>query len=142
MTEPTAAGGWRAALKRAAREFKADDLQDRSAALTYYAIQSIFPGLLVLVSLLGLIGTSATPLINSVSRAAPASVRNTVLSTMTHLQNAHGAAGALAIVGIVAGLWSASGYVAGFMRAANVIYDVPEGRPMWKTTLCAWASRW
>ena len=57
-----------------------------------------------------------------------------MLSTMTHLQNAHGAAGALAIVGIVAGLWSASGYVAGFMRAANVIYDVPEGRPMWKTT--------
>jgi membrane protein len=116
------------------REFKADDLQDRAAALTYYGIQSIFPGLLVLVSLLGVVGSSATPLIDSVAKAAPISVRHTVLSTMTHLQNGRAAAGVLAIVGIVAGLWSASGYVAGFMRAANVIYDVPEGRPAWKVT--------
>jgi membrane protein len=130
MTEPA---GWRAAFKRAMREFKADDLQDRAAALTYYGVLAIFPGLLVLVSLLGLIGGSATPLINSLSKDAPASVRQTVLSTMTHLQNGHATAGALAVVGIAAGLWSASGYVAGFMRAANVIYDVPEGRPLWKT---------
>ena len=128
------ATGWRAAFKRAMREFKADDLQDRAAALTYYGIQSIFPGMLVLVSLLGLIGTSATPLINSMATAAPASVRQTVLTAMTRLQHGHGAAGALAIVGIVLGVWSASAYVAGFMRAANVIYDVPEGRPVWKTT--------
>jgi membrane protein len=116
------------------REFKADDLQDRAAALTYYGIQSVFPGLLVLVSLLGLIGSSATPLINNAAKAAPASVRHTVLTTMTHLQHGHAAAGVLAIVGIAAGVWSASAYVAGFMRAANVIYDVPEGRPVWKTT--------
>jgi membrane protein len=116
------------------REFKADDLQDRAAALTYYGIQSIFPGLLVLVSLLGLIGSSATPLINNAAKAAPASVRHTVLTTMTHLQHGHAAAGVLAIVGIAAGVWSASAYVAGFMRASNVIYDVPEGRPVWKTT--------
>lgn len=128
------ASGWRAAFKRAMREFKADDLQDRAAALTYYGIQSIFPGLLVLVSLLGLIGSSASPLINSVSRAAPTSVRQTILNTMTNLQHGHAAAGALAILGIAAGVWSASAYVAGFMRAANVIYDVPEGRPVWKTT--------
>lgn len=130
---PSAAGGWRAAFKRAMREFKADNLQDRSAALTYYGILSIFPGFLVLVSLLGLLGSSATPLISRLSKTAPASVRQTVLNTMTHLQNGHAAAGALAIVGIVAGLWSASSYVAAFMRAANVIYDVPEGRPAWKT---------
>jgi membrane protein len=130
MTEPA---GWQAAFKRAIREFKADDLQDRAAALTYYGILSIFPGLLALVSLLGLIGGSATPLINSLSKSAPASVRQTVLSTMTHLQNGHATAGVLVIAGIAAGLWSASGYVAGFMRAANIIYDVPEGRPVWKT---------
>ncbi len=129
-----AAAGWRPAFKRAMREFKADDLQDRAAALTYYGIQSIFPGLLVLVSLLGLVGSSATPLINSIAKAAPASVRHTVLTTMTSLQHGHAAAGTLAIVGILGGLWSASSYVAGFMRASNVIYDVPEGRPVWKTT--------
>jgi membrane protein len=128
------ATGWRSAFRRAMREFKADDLQDRAAALTYYGIQSIFPGLLLLVSLLGLIGSSATPLINNAAKAAPASVRQTVLTTMTHLQHGHAAAGLLAIVGIAAGVWSASAYVAGFMRASNVIYDVPEGRPVWKTT--------
>jgi len=128
------ASGWLAAFKRAMQEFKDDDLQDRAAALTYFGIQSIFPGLLVLVSLLGLVGSSATPLINSAAKAAPPSVRQTVLTTMTHLQHGHAAAGLLAIVGIAVGLWSASAYVAGFMRAANVIYDVPEGRPVWKTT--------
>lgn len=133
VTERETTGGWRSAFRRALREFKADDLQDRAAALTYYGILSIFPGLLVLVSLLGLLGSSATPLVSSLSRAAPVSVRQTVLNTMTHLQHGHAAAGTLAIVGIVAGVWSASGYVAGFMRAANVIYDVPEGRPVWKT---------
>jgi membrane protein len=49
-------GSWLAAAKRALKEYKADDLQDRAAALTYFGIQSIFPGLLVLVSLLGILG--------------------------------------------------------------------------------------
>jgi membrane protein len=52
-------GSWLAAARRALKEYKADDLQDRAAALTYFGIQSIFPGLLVLVSLLGILGKSA-----------------------------------------------------------------------------------
>jgi membrane protein len=128
------AGGWLAAVGRSAREFGADNLQDRAAALTYYSIQSIFPGLLVLVSLLGLLGKSATqPLITQLGKSAPANVRQILLSALDHLQRDHAAAGVLAIVGIVGGLWSASSYIAAFMRAANVVYDVPEGRPFWKT---------
>ena len=128
------AAGWAAAAKRSMKEFKEDNLQDWAAALTYYGILSIFPGLLVLVSLLGLLGKSATqPVITGLTKAAPGSVRQVVLTAMTHLQHSHAAAGILAVVGIVVGLWSASGYVAGFMRASNVIYDVPEGRPLWKT---------
>jgi membrane protein len=127
--------GWTAAARRSATEFKEDNLQDWAAALTYYGILSIFPGLLVLVSLLGLLGKSATqPVITGLTKAAPGSVRQIVLTAMTHLQHSHATAGILAAVGIVVGLWSASGYVAGFMRASNVIYDVPEGRPLWKTT--------
>jgi membrane protein len=126
--------GWAAAAKRSVREFKEDNLQDWAAALTYYGILSIFPGLLVLVSLLGLLGRSATqPVITGLTKAAPGSVRHIVLDAMVHLQHSHAAAGFLAAVGIVVGLWSASSYVAGFMRASNVIYDVPEGRPLWKT---------
>ena len=127
--------GWAAAAKRSVREFKEDNLQDWAAALTYYGILSIFPGLLVLVSLLGLLGKSASqPVITGLTKAAPGSVRQIVLNAMVHLQHSHAAAGILAAVGIVVGLWSASSYVAGFMRASNVIYDVPEGRPLWKTT--------
>ncbi len=126
-------GGWRAAARRTGREFKADNLRDWAAALTYYGIQSIFPGLLVLVSLLGLIGKSATqPFVTGLAKVVPANVRTIVLNAITHLQAHRGAAGILTVVSIVIGLWSASNYVAGFMRASNAIYDVPEGRPAWK----------
>jgi membrane protein len=134
--DPTDLGGgsWLAAGKRALKEYKADDLQDRAAALTYFGIQSIFPGLLVLVSLLGLLGQSATqPLINNLGKAAPASVSKIITSEVTHLQGAHAASGIIGIIGLVLALWSASNYVAAFMRASNAIYDVPEGRPIWKT---------
>jgi membrane protein len=127
-------GSWLSAARRTLTEYKADDLQDRAAALTYFGIQSIFPGLLVLVSLLGVLGKSATqPLITNLASAAPSSVRKIVLSDVTHLQQSHAASGVVGIVGLVLALWSASNYVAGFMRASNVIYDVPEGRPIWKT---------
>jgi membrane protein len=122
-----------AAAKRSIQEFKDDFLMDRAAALTYYSIQSIFPALLVLVSLLGLIGKSATqPLISNLTAAAPSSVRHIFVNAIAHLQRSHGA-GLVAVVAILIGLWSASGYVAAFMRASNAIYDVPEGRPVWKT---------
>ena len=135
-SDARAGGGnsWLAAGKRSVKEFKNDILQDRAAALTYYSIQSIFPLLLVLVSLLGLIGKSDTqPLVSNLTAVAPASVRQTILSSVNHLQHGHSAAGLLAVIGIVTGLWSASSYVAAFMRASNTIYDVPEGRPAWKT---------
>lgn len=127
-------GSWPAAGRRALKEYKADDLQDRAAALTYFGIQSIFPGLLVLVSLLGILGKSATqPLITNLGKAAPSSVRKIIMDDVTHLQQSHAASGIVGIAGIVLALWSASNYVAAFMRASNVIYDVPEGRPIWKT---------
>lgn len=124
---------WRAAARRTLKEYKDDELQDRAAALTYFGIQSIFPALLVLVSLLGILGKSATqPLITSLASAAPSSVRKIILTDVTHLQNSHAASSILGIVGLVIALWSASNYVAAFMRASNRIYDVPEGRPIWK----------
>ena len=127
-------GSWLAAGRRTLQEFKDDFLQDRAAALTYYGVQAIFPGILVLVSLLGLLGQSATePLITNLANAAPSSVRAILVGAVRRLQQGHSAAGVLAIVGIILALWSTSSYVAAFMRAANAIYDVPEGRPAWKT---------
>jgi membrane protein len=134
--KPTELGGgsWLAAGRRTIREFKEDFLQDRAAGLTYYGVLSIFPAILVLVSLLGLVGQSATqPLITNLINAAPKTVRTILQNAISNLQHGHGAASVLAIIGILLALWSASGYVAAFMRASNAIYDVPEGRPAWKT---------
>jgi membrane protein len=121
-------------LRRTVREFKADNLGDLAAALTYYGILSVFPALLALVSILGLIGTSATqPLLDNLGKIAPGPAQEIITNAIKNLQEGQGAAGILFIVGLAGAIWAASGYVAAFMRASNVIYDVEEGRPVWKT---------
>ena len=134
--EPTDLGGrgWWAALKRTGKEFKEDNLTDWAAALTYYGVLAIFPALIVLVSILGLVGDSATqPLIDNLGTVAPGPAKEIFTNAIKNLQGDQGAAGVLFIIGILAALWSASGYVAAFMRASNSIYDMEEGRPVWKT---------
>jgi membrane protein len=126
--------GWVAILKRSVREFKHDDVTDRAAALTYYGILALFPALLVLVSVLGLLGKSTTQkLLSNLSQIAPGGVNSFLHTVVSQVQGRAGAASIAGIVGLVLALWSASGYVAAFMRAANAIYDVDEGRPIWKT---------
>jgi membrane protein len=134
--KPTRLGArsWGGVLKRTVTEFKEDNLTDWAAALTYYGILAIFPALIVLVSVLGLIGTSATqPLIDNLGKVAPGPAQDIFSSAIKNLQGSRGAAGIFFIVGLAGALWSASGYVAAFMRASNSIYDVGEGRPAWKT---------
>jgi membrane protein len=125
---------WGGALKRTVAEFREDNLTVWAAALTYYGVLSIFPALLALISLLGLIGKSATqPLINNLSSVASGPAKQIITSAIQNLQSGRGGAGALFIVSLAAALWAASGYVAAFMQGSNVIYDVGEGRPIWKT---------
>jgi membrane protein len=127
------ARSWWGVLKRTVREFREDNLTDWAAALTYYGILSIFPALLVMVSILGLIGESATqPLLDNLADVAPGPAQEIFTSAIQNLNESQGAAGILFVVGIAAALWSASGYVGAFMRASNSIYEVEEGRPFWK----------
>jgi membrane protein len=121
-------------LKRTVREFQDDNLTDWAAALTYYGVLSIFPALLVVVSVLGLIGQSATqPLIDNLGSVAPGPAKDIVTSAIQNLQGSRGSAGVVFVVGLLVAIWSASGYIAAFMRASNAIYDIEEGRPIWKT---------
>src|SRR3954466_5985430 len=117
---PTELGGrsWFAVLRRTVKEFRRDNLTDWAAALTYYGILAIFPALLAAVSILGLIGQSATqPLIDNLATATPGPAKDIVTNALTNLQQNQGTAGVVFVIGLLLALWSASGYVAGFMRA-------------------------
>jgi membrane protein len=134
--QPTDLGarGWWGALRRTVGEFQRDNLTDWAAALTYYGVLAIFPALIVLVSILGLVGHSATqPLIDNLGSVAPGPAKDIFTNAIKNLQGSQGTAGVLFVIGLLGALWSASGYVAAFMRASNSIYDMPEGRPIWKT---------
>ena len=121
-------------LKRTIKEFKEDNVTDWAAALTYYGVLAIFPAIIALVSVLGLIGNSATqPLLDNLGKVAPGPAKDIFTSAIMNLQKSQGTAGVAFVIGLALALWSASGYVAAFMRASNAIYDIGEGRPVWKT---------
>jgi membrane protein len=131
---PTSLGKrpWLGVLKRTGKEFSADNLTDWAAALTYYGVLSIFPAIIALVSILGLVGTSATqPLLDNLATVAPGPAKEILTGAIEGLQRSRGAAGLLFFVGVAAAIWSASGYIGAFMRASNAIYEVEEGRPFW-----------
>lgn len=125
---------WSGVLRRTLREFKADQLTDLAAALTYYGVLAIFPMLIVIVSVLGLIGRSVTqPLVANLSVVAPGPAKTIFTNAINNVQSHQKTAGILFVVGLLAALWSASGYIAAFMRASNAVWDVEEGRPIYKT---------
>jgi membrane protein len=128
------AGGLFAALKRTVKEFSRDNLTDWAAALTYYGVLSIFPGVLVLVSLLGMLSSNGQKTVqDAVEQLTPNEQLQSLVNTVLGQVKDSGTAGIAAIIGLVVAFWSASGYTAAFMRASNAVYDVPEGRPIWKT---------
>lgn len=121
-------------LRKTAREFQHDQCTDLAAALTYYAVLSLFPAVLVVVSLLGVFGQgrrTTDAVLDIVSDLAPASTVDTLRPTIQQLVDSPSAGFAL-VLGILTALWSASGYVGAFGRAMNRIYEIPEGRPVWK----------
>ncbi len=125
---------WWGVFKQTVKEFKSDNLTDWAAALTYYAVLSLFPGLIVLTSALALLGDTTTQeLLKYVDQVAPGQTAELVRSSIQELREGQGAAGLLGIIGLLTALWTASGYLGAFMRACNAIYDVEENRPLWKT---------
>lgn len=125
---------WWSALKRAIKEFISDDMLDWAAALTYYSVLSLFPAMIVLISLVGLLGQDATGvLVDNVRQLAPGGSSDTLVNVINEIQGSASFAGPAAIIGLLGAVWAASGYVGGFIRASNAIYEVEEGRPAWKT---------
>src|SRR3954447_9654345 len=122
-------------VRRTATEFSEDNLTDQAAALTYYGLLALFPALIALVSIVGLFAdpqSTSKTITDIVTQIGPSSAASTFSGPIQSITSNQSTAGIMFVVGLVAALWSASGYVGAFMRASNVIYETPEGRPIWK----------
>jgi membrane protein len=122
-------------LKRALSEFREDNLADWAAALTYYGLLSLFPALIAVVSVIGLVGdpqSTTRSLTEIVTEIGPQSAADTFSGPIESIASNQSAAGFAFVLGLAVALWSASGYIGAFIRASNVIYETPEGRKFWK----------
>jgi membrane protein len=127
---------WRGVLVRAAQGFLKDGCSDFAAALTYYAVLALFPSAIVVVSLVGLVSEGERTVDTMVGllrdMGAGAVANDTVVTLLRDVVNQQGGLGLLLSFGLLGAIWSASGYIGGYTRAANAIYGVEEGRPIWK----------
>ncbi len=124
-----------ATLRRTFTEFSEDNLSDWAAALTYYGLLALFPALIALVGLIGLVGDPASTtktITQIVTKIGPSSAAQTFAGPIKSITSHKSTAGIMGIVGLAVALWSASSYVGAFIRSSNVIYETPEGRPIWK----------
>ncbi|ROS30798.1 YihY/virulence factor BrkB family protein [Cellulomonas sp. PhB150] len=125
---------WLYVVRKTLREFSKDQCTDLAAALTYYAVLAVAPALLAVVSIFGLVGDpqamvdNVTTIIGDVGGQSAVENVEPVLENLTQAPSA----GIALVVGLVLALWSASGYVAAFSRGMNRVYEVDEGRPIWK----------
>jgi membrane protein len=125
--KPTTGG----TIKRTLKEFSEDGLTDWAASLTYYGILALFPALTALLSIVGLL-TDPQQLTDAITAVVPAQAADTLTPVIEQIAGNSGTAGLGLIIGVAAAVWSASGYVGAFTRAANVVYETPEGRKVWK----------
>jgi membrane protein len=127
--------GLPATLKRTVTGFREENLTDWAAALTYYALLSLFPALIAAVSLIGIFGdprTTTSSLTEIITSIGPESAAETFAGPIESIVSDRRTAGFALVLGLAVALWSASAYVGAFIRASNVIYETPEDRPFWK----------
>jgi membrane protein len=131
LTRPS----WLYVLRKTAREFSRDQCTDLAAALTYYAVLALFPALIALLSLVGLVGqgpSTVKTITDVLSQVGAGSIADTLSRPLQDISNAPSKAGIALVIGLLTALWSASGYVGSFGRAMNRMYEIEEGRPVWK----------
>lgn len=120
--------------RKALSEFSKDQCTDLAAALTYYSVLAMFPAAIALLSLVGVVGQgtkTVDALLKILSDIGASSAADFLRPTLESFAKSQGA-GLGVVIGILVALWSASGYVNAFGRGMNRIYEVEEGRPIWK----------
>jgi membrane protein len=125
---------WSYVVRKTVREFSDDQCTDLAAALTYYSVLALFPAAIAILSLVGLVGqgpSTVDTLLQMLRDVGASGAADNLEPTLTQLSNTPNAGLGL-VVGLAAALWSASGYVGAFGRGMNRVYEVDEGRPIWK----------
>ena len=125
---------WLGTLKRTVTEARDDNITDWAAGLTYYAVLSLFPAMIALISILGLVVDPATitrVITDVVSQLGPSSAVDTFKGPIEQISSNRSGALLGLVVGVAVAIWTASGYVGAFMRASNAIYEREEGRPFY-----------
>jgi len=131
LTRPPAA--WWPALRRTPVSLWNDDISDYAAALTYYAILSVLPALLVTVLAIGLISPgTAQAFVTHVTAYAPAESASDLHAALSRMLGADSGAWPLLLAGTVSALWSASSYLAVFRRALHRMHRVEDHRSPWR----------
>jgi membrane protein len=125
--KPTTGG----TIKRTVKEFSEDNLTDWAAALTYYGVLALFPALVALLSIIGLL-TDPQKLTDALTAVVPQQSARTLTPVIEQIAGNSAPVGIGLVLGLAGAVWSASGYVGAFTRAANVVYETPEGRKIWK----------
>jgi membrane protein len=122
------------ALKATVQEFQRDDVMGLAAQLAYYLILALFPFILVLVSLMGLLGSPglASTVLDYFQRVMPQQVYELIETYTEDIISGREKSPTLLSFGILFTLWSASGAFAALINALNRAYDVQETRPFWK----------
>lgn len=125
---------WKYVARKTAREFSADQCTDLAAALTYYSVLAMFPAMLAILSLVGLVGQgdktvdTVVQILRDVGAGGAADTLEPTLDQLSQSQSS----GLALVIGLAAALWSASGYIGAFGRGMNRIYEIDEGRPIWR----------
>lgn len=125
---------WVYLLRRTVHEFGQDGGIDVAAGLTFFAVLSVFPAALAIVSLIGIVGNGRATvdrLLALLSQVVPSAVTETLRQPLEGIATTS-TANITFVIGVLAALWSSSTFVSAFSRAMNRIYEIDEGRPYWK----------
>jgi membrane protein len=128
-------GSWWRIAKRTFDRFQSDGITNLAAALTYRAVLALFPGLIALVALLGVVGQypdTFNAVLEIVGRIAPPSTVTNISGPLEAVIRHKGGAGALLGVGLAGAIWAASGYIGTFSWATNVIWEARRGRSWYR----------
>lgn len=126
---------WWGVLVRSVRGFRRDRCLDFAASLTYWSLLAMFPALVMVVALVGLVATgqaAVDAIVETVAELAPAQAAGAIETRIREVTEQRSGTGALLSVGAIGALWTASAYLRSFTRAANAVHEVVESRPAYR----------